>query len=532
MTAFTELVVHQASARLAANDTGEVLTADGKEFALPPEQQQVICYFSDGRILVSKTHQGSPFVLSFLARLRRMQRPVQVIESDLSSIKEAYLGNGRAAARAYDPTQMQQEAKELLKRGVRKRASDIHIRVEGEITTIWMRIHNDLLYQEEHVRDYGEKLCSTIYQSMTDVSEPVFQPREPQDARIADKDKLPSDLHGVRIATAPTVGGFFMVLRLLYDDAKSTVGNIEALGYNLRHAAMLRLMKARPTGINVIAGPVGSGKSTTLQRVLSGLIEEKQRRINVITIEDPVEYPIDGANQVPVSNAGDEQGRETAFLNAIRAAMRLDPNVIMIGEVRDRPSGELALRAAMTGNTVWTTLHANDAISIIDRLAGLKMPINLLADPSVLSGLVCQRLVKTLCPDCRIPFADVMKTIEAADPRLVHRVVKATNLNGVFVRGRGCRNCGGRGILGRTVVAEMVIPDHAFLQFIREGKKLEAVDYWKREQHGQTMLQHCIDKINQGVVDPMDAEEQVGPLTMGSVMRDRSMTAEEIGNVA
>lgn len=368
---------------------------------LSDEARNYLFYRSDGVLFVSKTHSFNPLVTSFEGRLKRLGMPFQLQYVDLAVVaqmRDAQV-NTKGDRSASD---MQRTAKQLFERAVEMRASDIHIRCSiTNATSIHMRVHGDLKFIEEHPYEYGEQLCSAIYHAMADVSDTTFEPLSRQDARIADRTKLPKGIDGIRIATTPQVDGFVMVLRLFYNDTVDTY-DLEILGYSREQKLSIELMKRRPIGINIIAGPTGSGKSTTLQRVLGAIIKETGGQRHVITVEDPPEYPIIGAVQTPVTNADTEEERGRQFQAAIKSAMRLDPDVIMIGEIRDAASATLAMRAAMTGHQVWTTLHANGAFAIIDRLLDIGIPLEILTDHTIISGLTCQRLVKVLCHCCPV----------------------------------------------------------------------------------------------------------------------------------
>jgi len=180
-------------------------------------------------------------------------------------------------------------------------------------------------------------------------------------------------------------------------------------------------------------------------------------------VEDPPEYPIPGAIQTPVANVSTAEERSAAFQAAIKAAMRLDPDVIMIGEIRDTPSASLALQAAMTGHQVWTTLHANNSIAIVDRLIDLGVPAEILCDPAIVSGLVSQRLVKTLCPHCKVSLKNAIGSLSIREE--YERIAKYIDLESVYIKGEGCDKCSGSGLLGRTVVSEVILPDNKIMEF-------------------------------------------------------------------
>lgn len=493
---------------MADKGFGVPLTATGGKFAVNETLQEMLCLMDNGSLFISKSHIFNPNVKAFMARLDRLDVRYEVLHVDMSVISATYTRN-RSASKETTASDMQSFAHELFRRATKLRASDIHIRVnERQKTRIFFRIHNDLQFQEENTFEFGKQLCTTIYQAMADVADSTYETLSQQDARISDPSKIPPGIDGIRIATSPQVGGNIMVLRLLYNDAQESVDPVE-LGYTRAQADTLRLMKKKPTGCNIIGGPTGSGKSTTLQRLLMSIIRETEGRKNIITVEDPPEYPILGAVQTPVTNAETEEERSKAFQGAIKAAMRLDPDVLMIGEVRDTPSARLAVQAAMTGHQVWTTLHANGAFSILDRLIDLGVPMELVSDPSIITGLTCQRLLKVLCEKCKVPLVDV---VDRYDPSDVDRVLSVLPIDQVYVLGEGCECCRNAGIKGRTVVAETVVTDEKLMGYIRERNRVGAMEYWRSELHGLTMLEHALSKIKEGSVDPFQAEDVVGPL--------------------
>lgn len=499
----------------------KVLTAPGGEFAVSDEMRNMFAYLDDGRLLVTKTYAFNPHVRGFMSRLQHLGREYQVNYADLSVVRACYEG----AEQTEEHSDMQRAAAMLFHRAVKSRASDIHIRVSDKTSTrIFFRIHNDLEFIEEHPFQYGDQLCTTIFQAMADVSDSTFEKLSPQDARISDKSKIPASLDGIRVATSPQVGGYIMVLRLLYNDTSDNL-DLGSLGYSAEQIAAVEYMKKRPTGVMIIAGPTGSGKSTTLQRVLGSIIKESLGRKHIITVEDPPEYPIPGAVQTPVTNADTEEQRSREYQKAIKAAMRLDPDIIMLSEVRDNPTARLVIQAAMTGHQVWTTVHANTALAIIDRLRDLGVAGELLSDPTVVGGLVCQRLVKVLCPSCKKPLMGNLGNFRRED---VERVMSVLDIKNVHVLGDGCEKCKGSGTIGRTVVAETIITDNSLMKFIRNGDRIGAIEYVRREQNVKSMLDHAIQKINAGLIDPFQAEDVVGALNAGVIDRDHRVTPEEI----
>lgn len=519
-------VIHMT--RDNSNARAKALTAAGGEFALEKSLRDIVCYLDDGTLLVSKSQAFNPHVRGFITRLMRLGHNPQVMHVELAAIERAYDDSqSESRSESHSATDMQRAAKNLFERAVELRASDIHIRVSSrERTKILVRVHNDLEFIEEHSYEYGNLLCSTIYQAMTSVSDATYEPLSRQDARIANREKLPKTLDGIRVATSPQVDGSLMVLRLLYNDTANSF-DLNELGYSINQVLAVNLLKRRPNGIIIVGGPTGSGKSTTQQRILGSIIQESHGRKHVITVEDPPEYPIPGAVQTPVANAETEAERSRAFQAAIKAAMRLDPDIIMIGEVRDTPSAELAVQAAMTGHQVWGTVHANSALAILDRFINLGVPLELVCDPTIFTGLICQRLVKVLCPKCKIPLEPNIQRFSEAEQR---RILSAVRLDKVNIMGDGCPHCQDRGTVARTVVSETVITDERLMTFWRNHDRIGAITYWRKEQGGKTMLEHTIDKINEGLVDPFLAESVVGPLNMGLIEEDFRIEVREIAD--
>lgn len=474
----------------------------------PGEINKLIFFDEPANILyVSKNHAFHATVRSHISQLKQkgnsaevQQVGMDIIEQKRNSVKQTYSAVGSS--------EMQRSALEIFRKAVKRRASDIHIRVNFKGNTrIFFRIHNDLEQIEENVSSWGQLLCSAIYMAMCDIADSTYEAHMRQDARISARDKLPAGLDGIRVATTPQVDGTVMVLRMLYNDAGKS-NDICELGYTENQRNLVSLMKRRPTGINIIGGPTGSGKSTTLQRTLLSIHEEARGTKHIITVEDPPEYPMPGIVQTPVSNASTEEERSSAFQAAIKATMRLDPNVIMIGEMRDGPSVRLAIQAAMTGHQVWSTVHANSSFAIMDRMVDLGIPLNIMSDPSIVTGLICQRLLKVLCKKCKKTPDKALANYSLDDQ---DRIMGSVDLSKACFLGDGCDRCQNSGISGRTVVAEVLAPDQKIMSLLRAGLKEDATAYW-RSTGGTTMLEEAILKINAGLVDPFQAEDEVGPL--------------------
>lgn len=500
-----------------------------------------------GVLYVPETEQMNTEILNYETYLRNMGQISEVRVVDYAKITNMQKRYGNKAGD--QETATLQHAMHLFKNAVENKASDIHIRKHEDYADVKMRIDGRLTDYEQWPGEYAFQLCSVVYGAMADVAESFFAPTQPQNARIAKPEMLPEGLYGIRISSVPKVEGFFMALRLLYDDSGVELGDtptrLEALGYNAIQTKKITYMKQRPSGINILAGPTGSGKSTTQKHVLESIAIERPD-LNIMTIEDPPEYPMLGVVQVPAEVGGkrSRQQREEGFNDAIKAALRSDPDIIMIGEIRDPESAHLALQAAMTGHQVWTTLHANSAFAIISRMCDLlgdklSNPLNVLADNSCLTGLVYQQLVVKLCENCKRCFADMHRESLRSGKysRVMNRLAQLVDLRSLdtnicFKSEEGCEHCNYRGETGRTVLSEVVAPDPEMLRLIRERATVfDAQRHWKEKQGGTTIMQHALEKIKTGQVDPLTVEKALGPLTTDKMFDDGVLENDEISGL-
>lgn len=448
--------------------------------------------------------------------------------SDFTILRNQYMG----AQYLNDSTKIQNEAISILSEARKNNASDIHIIVDKSFgTVVKYRINNELHEFYRRNYDWGISLLIVIYEHMADQTSASFNPMDRLDGRISNPSFLPQNVSGVRIATTPHANGTYMVMRLLYRETSKDFDLVKK-GYTKVQVESLDFVSSRPFGINVISGPTGSGKSTTLENLLGGLYIKYKGQRNVITVEDPPEYIIEGAIQTPVDpSAETEAERAIAYHKAIKQSLRLDPDIIMIGELRDHASAKLAFEAAMTGHQVWTTLHANSALAILDRFIELGISEFFVYDSNIVTCLIAQRLFRKPCPHCKVPFYQAIENGEydKSAIRRIESVIQSEILERfVFVRGKGCEHCKNTGISGRTACAEVVVTDPELMSFFRRHDKEGAMRYWRVDQRGRNILDEVISKIEMGILDPFMAEEDFDLLTMNSIMNDNRVTSDEI----
>jgi len=332
---------------------------------------------------------------------------------------------------------------------------------------------------------------------MLDVSgDTHFNENKSQDGRLKQEFVSSIGLYGARVGTRPMERGHLTVMRLLHNTMDNP--SLGDLGYLPEQVEMIERMCHNKTGINILSGATGSGKSLSLKCVLERQNEIFEEAINILTLEDPPEYKIKGAVQTPVLNQD--------WPGSIKNAVRLDPDVILIGEMRDMESATAGFRAAMTGHGVWTTLHANDTAGSLERLRDLGVEVGLIADPSLVTGLLNQSLVRRLCRHCSIPYAEGVEQLQASDKS---RIEAYCDTSHVRLAGPGCDHCRG-GHKGRTLVAEVMVPDLAFMQEFRAHGKVAARAYWREQMRGITKSDHIVRRVNEGLVDPLAAERDVG----------------------
>lgn len=360
----------------------------------------------------------------------------------------------------------------IIHQAIQEGASDIHIEPHYNKVVLKYRI-DGLLYEKQppSTSSYLAVISRIKILSGMDIAEK----RLPQDGgftvRIQDK------IIDLRVSTIPTIYGEKIVIRIL--DKSRVPLDLSKLGFNIQELQMIRKGISSSYGLVLLTGPTGSGKSTTLYAVIN---EIKTPTLNFLTIEDPVEFRMDDINQVQVKP---EIGLN--FANALRAFLRQDPDIILVGEIRDQETAEICLRSALTGHLVLSTLHTNDAPSAITRLVDIGLPPYLVASSLVL--VVAQRLVRKLCSQCKEPY-EVEK----------EELPKGVSLNlPIIYKAKGCEKCNFIGYKGRTVIAEVMLLDEDIRNKITKGLTTQEIREIAKAKGMITLLESGFKKIEEGI---------------------------------
>jgi len=409
---------------------------------------------------------------------------VDVEEQDLRDLVQLEAGDGSLEAEVEEDVSEAAATKApvirfvdlLLSQAVKSRASDIHIEPQEHSMSIRMRIDGILRDMVPPARNMQPAVVARIkILSEMDIAER----RLPQDGRF--KVKTSGRDIDVRVSVIPTIYGEKVVMRIL--DASAVNHDLNHLGFEPELLEELKGMLSQPHGIIVVTGPTGSGKSTTLYSALNYL---KDPTKNITTVEDPVEYRLAGINQIQI-----KPEIALTFAKCLRAILRQDPDIILIGEIRDKETVEIAIKASLTGHLVLSTFHTNDAPSAISRFIYMGIEPYLLA--STLNLIVAQRLVRKICDRCKEPAS------------LNKQVLKSLKLEGAaakeatFYHGRGCTACGGTGYLGRLPIFEFLVIDNEIRQKVTAGADESQLRATSRQKGYGGLLESGVNKALQGL---------------------------------
>ncbi len=376
-----------------------------------------------------------------------------------------------------DPSSVISLVNGILAAAVKSKASDIHIEPQEKFVQVRFRVDGHLRNMI-HIPNGLRGSVAARIKILSDLN--ISERRKPQDGRtgiIVGRRKI-----DLRISILPTFYGEKIVMRLL--DVKRAQHTLNEVGFEEREMELFMEAIKKPHGMILITGPTGSGKTSTLYSALNVLKQSKDK--NIVTIEDPIEYLIDGINQIQVNTT-----KNVTFANALRSILRQDPDVILVGEIRDRETADIALRSSLTGHLVFSTLHTNTAVSSVNRLMDIGLEPYLIG--SSLCLVIAQRLVRVLCPNC--------KEIGAPDMRLIRKfqhLIQQYEIP-VFYKSKGCEECSFTGFAGRTAIFEILKIDDRMKAMITNRASEHHLLFEARRNGLRSLAEAGIAKVAKGI---------------------------------
>jgi type IV pilus assembly protein PilB len=365
---------------------------------------------------------------------------------------------------------------------IQRRASDIHIETQDDAVHVKYRIDGVL---QPAMRPIAKQFHGPIISRIKVMAElDIAEKRVPQDGRF--KLRVPGKTIDFRVSIMPSVHGEDAVIRILDKESISEQFSelrLDILGFPDAELKRFRKYIAEPYGMVLVTGPTGSGKTTTLYAALSEIksIEDK-----IVTIEDPVEYQLSGITQIPIN-----EKKGLTFARGLRSILRHDPDKIMVGEIRDPETAQIAIQSALTGHLVFTTVHANNVLDVLGRF--LNMGVEPYQFVSALNCVLAQRLVRTICPHCKRPAKVDRQMLEESglDPALEHTQV--------FYEGKGCIECGGTGYKGRQAICELLDLSDRIRELILARTPISEIKKAARDE-GMRFLRECaVERVMKGV---------------------------------
>ncbi len=432
-----------------------------------------------------------------------------------------------------DKAELIEKFDSMLIESVIDNVSDMHFEVTANGAKVKYRKNGALNLNYTWGSEYADRMSQVIYTVLAEEKDVTFDPSTQQAAIINRQIHVPGEGNislRVRLNTMPAYpAGYNVVMRLLKMGQAGTTLTLEMLGYSQEHIESIKESMSKPVGCTIISGTTGSGKSTSLSVMLTRIVNENMDpegescMIKIITVEDPPEYEVAHVVQSPVVRSK-TKGNENPFAESIRAALRADPDILMVGEVRDEHSAKLLVGAVQSGHQAFTTVHAPSAIGIVSRLRSLGVTNDVLGNGEFIAGLIYQALLPINCSHCKLSFHTYMSQIASgkikikdenklSHEQMIDRLRSVTSEDEIkkvtFKNIDGCNECKKTGISGRTVVAEVIIPDKYMISCFFDGKEADALHYFIKNG-GLLALDHGIDKMLDGISDPRSIEHKLG----------------------
>ena len=471
----------QKALTLALSNPNDVVVLDQINAQLRGEYRLIVCIAAEGEVAGAiDLHYGHELSIDGILN------EIETGEIDAHSLEAAGREYSGPVVRLVDS---------ILNDAIQRRASDIHFEPEAGFVRIRYRIDGVM----RQIRALHARFWPPMSVRLKIVSGMnIAESRAPQDGRIS------LIMNGrqidFRAAAQPTIHGENFVLRIL--DRASGLVSLEQMGLTEDQFEIIETMIARPEGIILVTGPTGSGKTTTLYSILSRLNKES---VNIMTLEDPVEYPLPMVRQSNLAT-----GIKMEFASGIRSLMRQDPDIILVGEVRDSDTATMALRAAMTGHQVYSTLHTNSALGAIPRLQDLGLTAELMAGNLI--GVIGQRLVRRLCKHCKVAFDADEDTAQALG-------LDETGSRRLY-RPEGCLNCEYQGFKGRLALLEILRFDDELDDLVARRAPIRDILRAARKNGFRTLADDAVRRIAQGVTSIEEAARVVDLTSLGALSRD------------
>lgn len=487
-------------------------------------------------LLVKEGFEGELHFNALKNRVRKEGHTIErIAKIDVGLMKVLYESSSKHGAEDNSNNELIMYFTKMIEDALTEKVSDIHIEKRASKSNIRMRKHGELLEYGETSAQYAQNLCSVIYNVLAENQDVQFMEDEYQAAAV---DYIVKNTEvKLRYQSLPVYpGGFDVVLRVLPigSDDESFV-DLSDLGYAPTQVKTLIDIISKPVGGLIIAGTTGSGKSTTLKNLLMFSNAAHGYRSKIYTIEDPPEYKIPKVSQIPVVRRKNEDyTKKSPFEDPLIATMRADPDILMIGEIRDKFTGDGLKKATQSGHQVMTTVHAASALGIIERLSDFGITPSVMGSPEFLTGLVYQKLMPTLCQECSVSLDEAVESANVSKEltELSQRVKEVTESRHIIKirKEGGCAHCNNLGVVGRQVCAEIIAPDFQLLHHFREQDAIGAYAYWRtlsdndmdsNNMIGKTALEHALVKMRKGLISPIDIEVGFGPVNGAKKMLEQ-----------
>jgi general secretion pathway protein E len=416
----------------------------------------------------------------------------------------------------------------ILTSAINQNASDIHIKVMQDSADVSFRVHGEIIHHSRHDAEHMHKMILSVYngQGAEGQKDQQFDLGEKQQTII--ERHINNRMYRIRFMSSKIVAEsnddlhkryYIVALRLLSSDA-SAIKNIHDLGYTEMQLESLRRVSLAPSGGIIFSGTTGSGKSTSLAGLIIEILSYSKGKKKIISVESPVEYVINGVDQLVVHESAGMSEEEITeeFNKALKALMRLDPDIIYCNEIRNSTTALFSQKAIQSGHLFLSTVHAQSALGVIERLARIEMDLDLLCSIGFIQLVVHQTLIQNSCQYCSKKISDLEITEKNSLKHLIERIEKVVDTYSLpenslqkirFRNDSGCNQCNQTGVSGRTVVAEMLLPNIEILKLIREKRTVDAYNAWRN--HGfNTILEHAISKLFHGEICPLALESKLG----------------------